>query len=230
NLPASLARFADRVTCVPYQDWRVYPWALARCRVALAPVAMVNDFTSGKSALKFFEAGIFGVATVATPTEPFLDAIRDGENGYLADDETAWVEKIRLALDRRRGHELGRAARESVQRRFSFDAHRGRLLELLRPLIGHAPGPPPRALSTAPIHRGSRADCTVPSLERAKQAAAFIRCRIPRAQHLPIGSPAVPLRGAPMLALLDPARFEALLRTIDVHGADWITGERAVVH
>ena len=87
NLPVCLEPFRSRITYLPYQHWRAYPWALATCRVVLAPMAVTNEFGNGKSALKYFEAGVFGVPTVATPTEAFRDAIRDGENGFLASTE-----------------------------------------------------------------------------------------------------------------------------------------------
>ena len=89
TLPAPLTRFPDRVQRIPYLDWRVYPWLFARARLAIAPSAALNDFTHAKSALKFFEAGAFGVPLVASPTAEFATAIADGATGFLASTPTA---------------------------------------------------------------------------------------------------------------------------------------------
>jgi hypothetical protein len=49
-----------------------------------------NPFCEAKSELKFFEAALVDVCTIASPTGPFKRAIRDGINGFLATDRTSW--------------------------------------------------------------------------------------------------------------------------------------------
>ena len=60
--------------------------------VNIAPL-VINDFTNCKSELKFFEAAIVETTTIASPTEVFKRAIKDGENGYLA-QPNEWCKKI----------------------------------------------------------------------------------------------------------------------------------------
>ncbi len=67
----------------------------------LAPL-QDNRFTNCKSELKYFEAAITGTLTIASPTYAFRNALRDGENGFLAND-TEWETKIRAAIDLIRG-------------------------------------------------------------------------------------------------------------------------------
>ena len=55
QLPRSLARFEERILCMPYQHPMVYPWLMARCRLLVAPIEHINVFTDAKSALKGFE-------------------------------------------------------------------------------------------------------------------------------------------------------------------------------
>src|SRR5262249_29197394 len=86
TLPRELEPYAAQIVRVSYQDWRVYPWVLGLSAVSIAPVSVINDFAHGKSALKFFEAGVFGVPSVASPTESFLEAITHGTDGFLATD------------------------------------------------------------------------------------------------------------------------------------------------
>lgn len=62
----------------------------ARFDINLAPVEVGNRFCEAKSELKFFEAALVGVPTIASPTRPFADAIRHGETGFLANSEHEW--------------------------------------------------------------------------------------------------------------------------------------------
>ena len=56
---------------------------IAGVDVNIAPL-IINDFTNCKSELKFFEAAIAETTTIASPTYAFKKAIKDGENGFLA--------------------------------------------------------------------------------------------------------------------------------------------------
>jgi 2-polyprenyl-3-methyl-5-hydroxy-6-metoxy-1,4-benzoquinol methylase/glycosyltransferase involved in cell wall biosynthesis len=177
SLPPELEPVADRIHRLGFQDWRVYPWALARADVALAPASVVNDFTDAKSSLKFVEAAVFGVPTVATPTESFRDAIVDGVNGFLATGPAEWVEKTSLALDRSRGRAVGARAFRTVRARFSFDAHRGRLRDLLLPIMGRAAGPAPAAHRLDLGQRPRFGERVRAANERRRQQIALLRDR-----------------------------------------------------
>jgi len=75
------------------------PWELARFDINLAPLELDNPYCEAKSELKFFEAALVGVPTIATPTQPFRDAIREGETGFLAAEPQAWLTHITNLLD-----------------------------------------------------------------------------------------------------------------------------------
>lgn len=66
------------------------PSEYARFNINLAPLEVGNPFCEAKSELKYFEAALVGVPTIASPTQPFVDAIRHGETGFLANDEDDW--------------------------------------------------------------------------------------------------------------------------------------------
>jgi glycosyltransferase involved in cell wall biosynthesis len=74
------------------------PWELARFDINLAPLEVNNPYCEAKSELKFFEAALVEVPTIASPTRPFRDAIRDGENGFLAADDAAWYRHMTTLL------------------------------------------------------------------------------------------------------------------------------------
>jgi glycosyltransferase involved in cell wall biosynthesis len=212
DLPAAMRPFADRVVQIPYQDWRVYPWAVAGCAVTLAPMAVRNAFADAKSALKFFEPGIFGVPVVATPTEPFRAAIVDGETGFLADTEDEWEGRIRQALDPDVGRAVGRRARAAVQAAHTQSANQGRLVALLGPLVGRAIAAPPPALSLEP---GVGGPPPLARGEHVRRAWSLVRGRAPEERVVRAAAP----WGQPVAA--EP--FTALLREVDATTAERIS-------
>jgi glycosyltransferase involved in cell wall biosynthesis len=70
------------------------PFEYARFDINLAPLEVGNRFCEAKSELKFFEAALVGVPTIASPTQPFVDAIRHGETGFLANGDHEWHEYL----------------------------------------------------------------------------------------------------------------------------------------
>ncbi|HVP10881.1 MAG TPA: glycosyltransferase, partial [Phycisphaerae bacterium] len=141
DLPDDVAARADRIIRLPFQDWRVQLWAMNLARVNLAPLAKVNEFTNGKSALKFFEAGAIGLPTVASPTEPFEAAIRSGANGFLARTTESWHEAVVACLDAATAERIGSAARASALAEHSHAGHRYRLRDILLSVNGRAERP-----------------------------------------------------------------------------------------
>lgn len=94
--------------------------SLAECDINLAPLEEGDMFCEGKSELKFFEAGLVEVPTIASRTGPFSAAIADGENGFLASSTKEWKAKLeRLISDVQLRRTLGVAARETALERFS---------------------------------------------------------------------------------------------------------------
>ena len=111
-------RFADRVERVDFQPWEALPETLARIDVNLAPLEQGNPFAEAKSCIKYVEAGLVGVPTIASRRADFVRAIEHERNGMLADQEAEWFEALRALVeshDLREG--IGRAARDDVRGR-----------------------------------------------------------------------------------------------------------------
>jgi glycosyltransferase involved in cell wall biosynthesis/SAM-dependent methyltransferase len=91
------------------------PEELARFDVNLAPVEVGNPFCEAKSELKFFEASLVDVPTIASPTGPFRRAIRHGETGFLAATPPEWHQTLsRLVDDGALRRRISLAARNDV--------------------------------------------------------------------------------------------------------------------
>ena len=75
------------------------PRELARFNINLAPVEISNPFCEAKSELKYFEAALVDVPTVASPTGPMRNTIRDRETGMLANTAQEWYVAIRSLVE-----------------------------------------------------------------------------------------------------------------------------------
>ena len=121
-LPADLAQFHDQVTRLPFMDFRDLQGAMASVDLNIVPLQN-NDFTSGKSDLKYFEAGLVGTPTLASRNSVFEEAIAHGDNGFLADSLT-WLSSLQdiAARPDAQLREVGLAAHADTVRRYSPDA------------------------------------------------------------------------------------------------------------
>lgn len=94
-----LAAVQDRIEwrkAVPLEN---LPEELARFDINLAPLEAGNPYCECKSELKYFEAAIVDVCTVASPTEPFRRAIRDGVNGFHANRPDEWYSVLKRLIN-----------------------------------------------------------------------------------------------------------------------------------
>ena len=76
----------------PFTDFRKLQRLMAEVDVNIAPLVF-NDFTNCKSELKFFEAAAVETTTIASPSYTFSRAIKDGQNGFLA-QPGEWFDKL----------------------------------------------------------------------------------------------------------------------------------------
>ena len=109
------------------------PNEIARFDINLAPLETGNIFCEAKSELKYFEAALAGVCTVASPTGPMARAIRHGVTGWLADDPEAWHGALLTLIDQPAMRQrLAEAAFMDAQDRFGPSRQRNCLLSALR--------------------------------------------------------------------------------------------------
>lgn len=116
QLDPRFERFAARVERIPRRPWEDLPVLLARVDLNLAPLAD-NPFSECKSCVKYLEAALVGVPTIASARADFTRVIEHGRNGLLARSEAEWIDGISsLVEDGERRRELGSEAHADVHR------------------------------------------------------------------------------------------------------------------
>jgi len=90
RVPAALEPYAARVVRHAFVPWTELPQLLSRFAINLAPLQTRYAFCRAKSAIKWLEAALVGVPTVASPTPAFQRAIGDDARGKLAVGARGW--------------------------------------------------------------------------------------------------------------------------------------------
>src|SRR5690606_18354725 len=94
-----VAALGRRLVRTPMRPWWELPDVLRDVDVNLAPLAPGGRFNEAKSAIKWLEAALVGTPTIATPTQPFREAIEPGVTGLLATTHDEWVEALGRLVD-----------------------------------------------------------------------------------------------------------------------------------
>ncbi|PIX90382.1 MAG: hypothetical protein COZ29_00290 [Candidatus Moranbacteria bacterium CG_4_10_14_3_um_filter_45_9] len=116
----TLNRFRERIIRVPFLPRKKYFATVANMDINLAPLEIGNPFCESKSELKWFEAGLFSVPTVASATGTFRTAITDGVDGLVAGTTEEWVAKISYLIENTDARKrMGQRARETVLKKYT---------------------------------------------------------------------------------------------------------------
>ena len=113
DIPKDMKPFENQIVTHDYVDWDKLPVLISEVDINLAP--LVNSiFNRAKSEIKWIEAALVKVPTVASKIGAFSDAIIDGETGLLATDDE-WFDKLEaLVLSTELRQEIADAAYQDV--------------------------------------------------------------------------------------------------------------------
>ncbi len=129
--PARLATFGSRVQRRPFVSWHELPQRLRDIDINLAPFCNDSEFSKGKSALKYMEAALVAVPTIASPMPAYCNAIESGENGLIAHNDMQWRDFFQDMIEKPELRQtLGQKAQETVLQEDSL-LNRSKTLQLI---------------------------------------------------------------------------------------------------
>jgi glycosyltransferase involved in cell wall biosynthesis len=95
-----------------------------------------DQWSKGKCGLKALQYMALGIPTICSPVGVNSTIIQDGENGFLADGKTEWIEKLkRLLHSAELRRKLGAAGRETVEKGYSAKSQAPRVLEVFQSVV-----------------------------------------------------------------------------------------------
>lgn len=95
-----------------------------------------DEWSKGKCGLKGLQYMALEIPTVMSPVGVNTEIIEEGVNGFLAAGDKEWVDKISMLIDDvQLRKNIGKAARQTVVKKYSIHSQREKYLELINTLI-----------------------------------------------------------------------------------------------
>lgn len=121
DIPEDMKPYQQQIVVHDYVDWKDLPQLISQVDINLAPL-VDSVFNRAKSEIKWMEAALVKVPTVASHIGAFSDMVIDGETGLLANDGE-WKEKLEsLILSSDLRQELAENAYDFVLENCSLDS------------------------------------------------------------------------------------------------------------
>lgn len=128
DIPKELKPFKKQIVFHDYVDWQVLPKMIADIDINLAPL-VDTVFNRAKSEIKWIEAALVKVPTLASRIGSFSEMVQDGETGVLVTDST-WFENLeKIILSPKYRQAIGEKAYNFVIKNCVTDTHRDELID-----------------------------------------------------------------------------------------------------
>lgn len=118
-------------------DWanpEMIPSHIQKFDIGVMPL-IDNEWNRGKCSFKAIEYMACGVVTICSPVGENNYLIRDGENGFLANETEEWVAKIKkLIKDPDLIKKLGKAGQKTIEKKYSYRVTIPKLIKIIQKL------------------------------------------------------------------------------------------------
>ncbi len=142
TLDSRFDQYAERVKRIPLQPWQRLPHVYTAVDINLAPLERDNPFTEAKSCIKYLEAAVCKVPTIASPRNDFRRVIAPGVTGLFADTPAEWQAALAQLIEspeERRA--IGERACAEARSRETTNAHATATCAVFRTLAPTALAP-----------------------------------------------------------------------------------------
>jgi len=95
-----------------------------------------DEWAKGKCGLKGLQYMALEIPCVMSPVGVNCEIVSDGVNGFLANSNEEWIEKLSLLIENQELRKtIGALARKTVEEKYSFESNKNKYLNLLNALI-----------------------------------------------------------------------------------------------
>ena len=121
KLSRAFDRFGDRIEKFDFLPLDRYYQIMIRADINIAPLEIENPFCRAKSPLKFFEAALLEIPTIASATPPFKSAITHGKDGFIIPKTPQWTSCLeRLIEDKNLCERIGQNAFQTAYSHYAI--------------------------------------------------------------------------------------------------------------
>lgn len=108
---------------------------LSRFDIGIMPLPN-DEWANGKCGLKGLQYMSLSIPTIMSPVGVNIEIIQDGVNGFLADSDEEWIDKLsRLIESKELREKLGSAGRQTVVEKYSVEANKQKYLDAFNSLL-----------------------------------------------------------------------------------------------
>jgi len=120
------------IDSLDWSDPKSVPREVQKFDIGVLPHQNEGRWNKDKSSLKVLEYMACGVATVVSDFGEMSYIIKDGVNGYIANTEDEWVEKLeKLLTNKELRTELGSSGQRRVREKYCYGAIIPRLIDII---------------------------------------------------------------------------------------------------
>jgi glycosyltransferase involved in cell wall biosynthesis len=119
ELPSTFRKFKGRIHSAPFSNYSTYLNLIKQASIALVPLE-VHPTTDAKSAIKWMEASMCGVASICSPVRAYTDVTINQKDVMIASNLDEWRACLNTLIEQpEKRQALARRAYESATRQFS---------------------------------------------------------------------------------------------------------------
>ena len=119
QLPSSFTKFKSRINSVPFTSYSSYLNLLKQASIALVPLE-VHPTTDAKSAIKWMEASMCGLASICSPVKAYTDVTTDQKDVLIASNLNEWRTCLKTLIDQSEFRKsLAKQAYKSARQQFN---------------------------------------------------------------------------------------------------------------
>ena len=121
TLPKEFDKLSSQITQIPFMEIKEYYTHLQSYDINIAPLEKTL-FNDAKSNIKYLEASIFKLPTVASNAAEYSTAIKEGTNGFIAKNTSDWIEKLEILIkDESLRMQIGSNAHNTVINNYTLE-------------------------------------------------------------------------------------------------------------
>jgi len=140
DLSEKFSPFKERIIRLPFMDWKELPKHIAGFDINISPLEDI-PFCNAKSDLKYFEAALLQVPTVASNVGGFKTQIKNLENGMLVSTSQEWYKALRLLITNEElRKQIGKNAEADVLNKRTTKITGKTLVKIIQEIKQHSQG------------------------------------------------------------------------------------------